>query len=283
MRLQILLVFFQPLLVGAADAERTLPADLQVDLIFPRNETYAPTQWFPIVFGVQNLDAVWPLDIRLDVYVESKNWRLSGKQSDSWQYEIPSLTYEEFREAAGPMPGKHFFHFPLVNMTNGTTDQYSIGWELRLLNRCFANNTDPQLDDGGDGWRSHGPNPYALRFIQFSSAPGAQLPDIEATVNSCAEPDEGTSASVRVTEVRKTSDTGAPCPVLDTNVTTINCGYKPVAKELAANVSAAIMDKMRCNEGAWQTITAPCPRKSIASSRFARAAAVMHINLEPGN
>ena len=33
------------------------------------------------------------------------------------------------------------------------------------------------------------------------------------------------------------------------------------AKELAANVSVAMLDEMRCKEGTWQTIKAPCPRE----------------------
>jgi hypothetical protein len=53
-----------PLLASATMAERSLPADLQVDLIFPRHDTtYTPTQWFPVVFGVKNLDAVWSMGI----------------------------------------------------------------------------------------------------------------------------------------------------------------------------------------------------------------------------
>lgn len=44
----------------------SLPLDVQVDLLFPRNDTYASTQYSPIVFGMQNLDAIWPLNIWLD-------------------------------------------------------------------------------------------------------------------------------------------------------------------------------------------------------------------------
>ncbi|THC87758.1 hypothetical protein EYZ11_012793 [Aspergillus tanneri] len=29
---------------------------LEVDLVFPRNETYAPTDYFPVVFALQNAE-----------------------------------------------------------------------------------------------------------------------------------------------------------------------------------------------------------------------------------
>lgn len=38
--------------VDAAGSETT--GTMEVDLVFPRNETYAPTEWFPIVFAIQN-------------------------------------------------------------------------------------------------------------------------------------------------------------------------------------------------------------------------------------
>lgn len=247
-----------------ASCERKLPADLQVDLIFPRNETYAPTQLFPIVFGVNNLDAVWPLDMRLHVMVES----ISAQQDEdtpSWTWKDVSLNSGELEKTVGEAPGTHFFHFPAVNMTNGTTDNYKILWDFILPNRCFDNATDPEDDYGGRGWSSS-PDGYASRGLRFSTAPEAQLPNIEDTVNSCSEPKEDDSVAVRVTEVRTTYDGDRPCPVLETDVKPAKCVFKSAAKELAADVSEAMLDEMRCEEGTWQTITAPCPDEESMGS-----------------
>jgi hypothetical protein len=267
--LLFLLALLDPLLSGqVANAERKLPADLQVDLIFPRNETYAPTQLFPIVFGVNNLDAVWPLGIRLAVTVESIGVSPEGGRP-SWMWQDVSLNYGQFAEAVGQVPSKRFFHFPAVNMTNGTTDSFQVLWNVILADRCFANNTDPEDDDGGDGWWNS-PDGFASRGVRFSTAPGAQRPDIEAAVTSCPEPNEDNSAAIRITDVRTTYDEHKPCPVLDTNVKPTKCVFKSTAKELAANVSAAMLREMGCQEGNWQTITAPCPREeSIASPQAA--------------
>ncbi|KAK8095825.1 uncharacterized protein PG998_002454 [Apiospora kogelbergensis] len=249
-------------------AERTLPADLQVDLIFPQNDTtYAPTQWFPVVFGVKNLDAVWPMGISLSVYVIENEYSKIRRGPD-WKYELASLNFANALNST--MPGEYFSHIAAVNMTNGTTSSYTVGWELDIRHRCFDNGTDRKEDGPWDGW-SNSPNGHAHRAIKFHTAPGAQLPDIEATANSCLEPGVGYSTAVRVTKMGEThwKYPAETCPWLETDIKPSKCAFQPVAKELAANVSEVILSKMRCKEGSWQTITAPCPReKSTASSLY---------------
>lgn len=255
MRFSIYLTLLQPL-TWFVNAERKLPANLQVDLIFPHSETYAPTQWFPIVFGVQNLDAIWPLDIHLNGAI------VSTDRKHDYFSKIFSLTYDKFADLVGPTPSNQLFYIPAINMTNRPTGSYTIQWEVEVKNRCFANNTNPLLDQKGWAWRSR----YSKQTHEFSIASGAQLPDVEATINSCIEPEENTVA-VRIAEVRKTVDEGRPCPVFETNNITLNkCAYKPVAAELAANVSTLMLSNMGCDEGTWQNITAPCPRQESTAS-----------------
>ncbi|KAL0940178.1 uncharacterized protein CTRU02_202941 [Colletotrichum truncatum] len=267
------LIHISPLVVLAqgdvADEKRRLPADLQVDLLFPRdNETYAPTQWFPIVLGVQNIDALMPLDIVIDLSVVSlESWQKSSSGSRAeWQHVDLRLNSLTLPDALGPTPGKLLLHYPAVNMTNGTTDQFAVRWGFSFANRCFANNSDPSLDDGGEGWSS-GYNGSSTRNIVFRTAPGGQTPDIAAAVDACPEGRENTTSVIRVTDVRKTRGTGYQCPVFETDVQPTRCAYRDLAQELAANVSTAILDKMGCENGTWQTITAPCaPKKSGSNS-----------------
>lgn len=253
---------------GVANAERKLPADIQVDLIFPRNETYAPTQLFPIVFGIENFGDVAPLDMRISATVQSIGGPENNDRPD-WQYQSVNLWSSTLAEAYEEAPRKHYFHFPGINITNGTTDTYQIQWKVILPELCVANNTNPVHDDGGTGW-SNSPDGYASRVGRFSTEPGAQLPDIEATLNSCGELNEEESAAFRITEVRKTYDGEVPCPVLETKIKPRKCAFKSDAKELAANVSAAMLRKVGCKEGDWRNITAPCQwEESMASLQSA--------------
>ncbi|WQF90153.1 hypothetical protein CDEST_15167 [Colletotrichum destructivum] len=244
-----------------AQAERRLPANLQVDLLFPRNETYAPTQWFPIVLGIQNLDALWPLDIGFNLEVLSMEaWKnnSSGGRAD-WQHVNLRPNLYGFPVGLELAPVKLFLHYPVMNMTNGTTDSFNLRWGITFVNRCFANNS---LDYGGNSWSSGGNS--SMRQITFSTAPGGQTPDVAATVDSCPEGGQN-STVVRVNEVRKTWGTGDQCPVFETDVEPARCAYREVAQELAANVSAAILRRMRCEEGTWQNITSPCVPKDKES------------------
>lgn len=70
MRFPSVFAIVHPLLsAGVASAGRKLPADIQVDLVFPRNETYAPTQMFPTVFAIDNFDSATPLDLYISLTV----------------------------------------------------------------------------------------------------------------------------------------------------------------------------------------------------------------------
>ena len=255
-----LFALVNPLLsVGVARAERKLPADIQVDLVFPRNETYAPTQLFPVVFAIDNFDSVAPLDMSISATVQSTG----GPEDDDrpvWKLRPVGLYSDTLAEAYAEEPRKHYFHFTGVNMTNGTTDTYKILWEVQLPNLCHANNTYPPDDDGGNGW-SNSENGNAMRIGVFETAPGGQLPDIEAVVNSCRERNGEDSAAFRITEVRKTYHDGKTCPVIETNVKPKPCAFKSDAEELAANVSTEMLRSLGCKEGDWRTITAPCPRE----------------------
>ncbi|KAL5314920.1 hypothetical protein ACEPPN_017570 [Leptodophora sp. 'Broadleaf-Isolate-01'] len=263
-------LLYSLLSVGSALAERNLPADLQIELLFPRNETYAPTQYFPIIFGINNLDAVWPLRLRIQILVQTA-YSNPNITRPYWQYMDVGLQSGDLPADDEQAPGKHFFHFPTVNMTNGTTDSFNILWSATLPNRCFVNETDPYNPDSldrsigyGENWWKNAPG-HSSRLVQFSTAQGAQRPDIEASVNSCPELDDETSAAIRITEVKSHIGDGAPCPVFEP-LNSIKCVFQSSAKELAANVSTAILHDLGCEEGDWQTMTAPCPRKTNGGS-----------------
>ncbi|KAK8084372.1 hypothetical protein PG997_005643 [Apiospora hydei] len=49
-----------------ANQPKTEPSGvLEFDLVFPRNETYATTQYFPLVLAVRNSTAAWPHGLRV--------------------------------------------------------------------------------------------------------------------------------------------------------------------------------------------------------------------------
>ncbi|AEO70564.1 uncharacterized protein THITE_2122187 [Thermothielavioides terrestris NRRL 8126] len=82
--------------LGADTATPTFPATFEVDLIFPRNETYAPTPFFPIVFAVQNAALARSIetDFDLELYDTTAGHNFSG--------ESPFLKPERFNFTTEP-------------------------------------------------------------------------------------------------------------------------------------------------------------------------------------
>lgn len=250
--------------IGLAHAQRQEPANLQVDLLFPRdNETYAPTQWFPLVFSIQNLDAFWPNDA-FHLYVMINK---SPEDPDN-------VTWKDFgvgtsdtlnMKTDGLAPSQMFFHTPLTSITNETNSEFIIWWRFGFFAHCQANQTANMTDENGL-WthaRDYFEN-WQFRRVIFFTEPGAQLPDIEETITACAAPGRNTTGVVRITELKAVPEGVwgvTNCPVLDENVEPNTCAAKDFAKEVAANVSDAILGNMGCEGGEWQTIRAPCQKE----------------------
>ncbi|GAB1317945.1 hypothetical protein MFIFM68171_08155 [Madurella fahalii] len=63
------------------DTSVTYPATIELDLVFPRNDTYAPAPVFPLIFAVQNLAAAAPsTSLFIDWFVAKPGdqWLASG-------------------------------------------------------------------------------------------------------------------------------------------------------------------------------------------------------------
>jgi hypothetical protein len=65
---------------------------LEVELVFPRNKPYAPTEWFPVVFAFQNPERakylnhdisynIWNLDDKNNSLTRSHNLRRANSSS----------------------------------------------------------------------------------------------------------------------------------------------------------------------------------------------------------
>ena len=167
----------------ASSGATTFPAIVEVDLIFPRNDTYAPSAIFPIVFAFQNSSLVPSLDPGFDLNIRYG---------------------QNFSKSLGPA-------IPLkaTNLTNGTTYVYTYVTGIKaeandtpasyLLSWSFGagncSNTEGAVKLGG-GWRDNG--------VGFTIKNGAQTPDLGSSVSSCA------SASHLAFNVTKVLDVPLP-------------------------------------------------------------------------
>ncbi|KFY45494.1 hypothetical protein V494_00921 [Pseudogymnoascus sp. VKM F-4513 (FW-928)] len=204
---------------------------------------------------MNNIDAVWPLEISLSLDVQSIGMLGSNKSSRiSWTIQ-PDFYGPSFSNQFNQAPLKQFFHFPATNITNGTTDSYIISWYVEVTRECLANGTDTyDPDTRKDRYRS----------LEFSTAPGAKLPDIEASINSCPERNANNSWAFHVTNVTSPPYSQGICPLFA--IKPEKCVFKSAAAGVAANVSGSMLQAIGCEDGDWRTITAPCPPKSEEST-----------------
>ncbi|KAI6267868.1 hypothetical protein MCOR03_007420 [Pyricularia oryzae] len=263
MRLILIFTFVSYLLGSFVKAQPNLPADVQVDLIFPvANQTYAPTEWFPIVFAFRNLDKISmnALNISLGINSRSEGAWMSKNTRNSWWNQIDSIQGEDWAKMKMPPPGTPFIYtapISILNMTNGT-DTIHVSWYMRLDERCFLNGSDPRYD-----LRTGLGGMDAVGGIEFHSAPGGQTLSIEKTLSSCRHLDHKTSFPFRVLDEKKSdwkgghnqdklvTPGGRPCSIVETGIPRIGCTYEPFAKEIAANVSRDIWARTRCTDGLW--------------------------------
>ncbi|KAK3347847.1 hypothetical protein B0H65DRAFT_507845 [Neurospora tetraspora] len=144
--------------VGAA----TFPATVEVDLIFPRNDTYAPSTLFPIVFAFQNA-------------------ALASSLAPSFDLVLWDSTFNHTRDPTLNLKWTNFtteptFVYTYVSRLNTTADgaptSYSLVWAFGAGN---CSHGGPQFLGGG----------FRDNSVTFTIQNGAQKPDlVTATANS---------------------------------------------------------------------------------------------------
>ncbi|KAK3500591.1 hypothetical protein B0T13DRAFT_465760 [Neurospora crassa] len=145
-------------------AQTTFPTTVEVDLIFPRNDTYAPSTLFPVVFAFQNAALAPSLDPSLSFLL----WDNTFDHAKDYKVNLKSTNFTT----------EPTFVYTFISTLNTTADgapaSYSVSWELGQHN-CSHHGILPSQVIGG-GFRGTG--------VTFTIANGAPEPDlVEATTN----------------------------------------------------------------------------------------------------
>ena len=118
------------LLSCCSTAQVAFPTTVEVDLIFPRNDTYAPTALMPIVFAIQNSQLAAPLDLNFQYDI----FQLGAPDGPSVSG-ILDLRWAKF-SSSDP-----FFAFRSTQKLNATESEWSLVWTLSSGN---CSGTEPQ-------------------------------------------------------------------------------------------------------------------------------------------
>jgi len=219
---------------------KTTPLNVEIDVIFPRNDTYAHADAFPVIFAIQNNAPA----LRLGNYVLS--WLIrpySSAGNESW---IEYMKYETNSPAYNPPLAQD----PLLVINQTTTlaksinpanRAYELVWNFSWYVRCQAN---------GNQWDVNSTQPMVTDRLIFTIQEGTTKPEITAG-SQC--PELGSLIGV-AQNLSHPGDFGVNdyCPVLG------DTGFE--ANPCAAKVDAAIAKTISSVLG-----TMPTPTRSTTS------------------
>lgn len=204
--------------------KKTNPSqNIEIDLVFPRNDTaYAPTDYFPIVFAVQNAATAWPLGVQIGVDIRPSHPTSGEEGGDTFN------VGGDNGSTSGNATADPSLLIHATNLTNIVEGQFFIVWNSYLRNTC----TDKGQDYASD-----------TMHISFNISRSAAAPDIAVAVDNCASQ----SSLIDVDRNSNTSiigENGKRCPFKVISKTGTGggnlCGLKPLAQTIAANVSRAM-------------------------------------------
>ena len=214
-------------------AQLTVPAAVEVDLIFPRNDTYSPTAYMPIVFAIQNSRYAASLDLAF-------RYTLSNGSGPQTQFtRLMDLEYADF-SSSDP-------YFAIDSVPYMKTEGiWTFSW-LSFSGNCSQTvvNVTSEQNVLGDGFQgSHTVRGFAP--IEFSIKNGAKQPDLVAATadDTCANSENFTFSVTRILNVPKSDiwDGRKSCAVLPTPYSrppANPCGAK-LNSSVASSISAAI-------------------------------------------
>ncbi|KAL1891066.1 hypothetical protein Sste5346_007891 [Sporothrix stenoceras] len=247
------------MLAGAATViATTFPQTVEVDVVFPRNETYAPSAVFPIVFAIQNPALAPSLD--------------PGFQFELWQniahnnsLDLPNIDLgsTNFTNATGSV---YVYTYALnINTTSNGADastQYNLAWSFSAGN-CSASSTDStEASSFGGG--------FVFNNVIFTIAKeGGVAPSINTTdSSSCKDLSYlafNLTGTLTVPDPAKQWDGHSSCAVFSDSTPNPASG-NPCAATANASVAASILAGAKSSACAAATPAISCPAKSAAGT-----------------
>ena len=263
MRILALAGWLPVALVGATDASIT-PGVVEVDLVFPRNDSYAPTPVLPVVFAVQN-SALAP---SIAPYISLTIWNWNN-MSDTIVTDHFVLTWENF-SSSDPF----FVHHSYTGFNN--EGNWWLTWHVVYQSCTEESLQSPfsrrRIITNSTGWS-----------IGFTTENSTRELDVAAAINdkkSCSEQLhlERLGVAVNVTNALRVPDSassewlgrGDMCAVVASATPTPDPCRATMDSAAAASISSAVAARL-C---ALRDPTLSCPPKDERGENTAQQLAV---------
>jgi len=152
--------------------------------VFPRNETYAPSPLFPVMFAFQNPTIAYSLTPSLSVTLLKWNQSISD-------WDVNDTTNFHLGEMANASDSEPFFVHHVFGGNFDTEAYWSLGWSLTWIN-CTE----------GEGRYIY---PYSGNFhhyVRFTTEEGGREPDLVASSDD-SQCSDFPSVTLNITEIGK--------------------------------------------------------------------------------
>jgi len=223
---------------------QTFPPIAEVDLLFPRNDTYAPTVLMPLVFAIQNPSTAVSLDLALEWYLYHP--------ADASNITVVRNGVIPKSYFSASTSGPYYEYSSLYNLTTleGT---WKLSWTLSSVN-CTQ---FPPSNSSLVGY-------IQVNTLIFTTKNGAQATDLVAATadDVCASAE---SFTFNVTGVEKVSvgigNSVTTCAV----VASMSPSPNPCAAQLNATGASSILVALTTSVCSLPSSLVSCPAKSAGS------------------
>ncbi|KAB8277073.1 hypothetical protein BDV30DRAFT_234873 [Aspergillus minisclerotigenes] len=221
------------------------PQTIELDLVFPRNDTYAPVDYFPLILGLQNAKAAWPQGVKIA-------WKLERLDTDTTLQEgyfpphEPQYYARDDYHTRGKAPSDPFiyYHFPFA-LRNFTSGHWRYSWQFGFAQNCTS------LQSWSGRWFSSQPR----KEVIFRTAADGRAVDLLARQDDCF----GVPVTFEILDWTGTLWTELDtCPILNETAPKPNpCALK-FNQTNVDNITASIEVEKGCKPGSLANVTDVC-------------------------
>ncbi|GKZ96005.1 hypothetical protein CBS63078_6422 [Aspergillus niger] len=239
----------------------------EVDLIFPRNETYTPQALMPIVFALQNPSLASPLAATITWGLrEGNNWSAPGSITGG-AFELSTLNLP----TTGPG-----FATSIFNTLSYPDGSWTFAWNLQLYNCSVADSASCLLSESVNCSLAYNPDQIIEIYntVVFTVSQSGQAPSLEAATSSdmCGTME---AYAFNVTSTRAACGFLAPSPTTNPCAATIN---NSAASSIWATATDFACDPRTHSE--YPNVTCPTPSsKSNGARQYGMVAALTLLTL----
>jgi hypothetical protein len=232
-------------LLIARSSGQTFPAIAEVDILFPRNDTYAPTALMPVIFAIQNPAAAVSLDLALEWYLyQLEDGDVTGVGSG-----VITMAYVSTASS-----GPDYEYGSIYNLVS-VEGNWSLFWVVGSINCTQFPVSNSSL-----------PGHFQGNTVIFTTKNGAQTTDLVTTITngSCASDESFTFNISKAEEVSVgIGTTVTTCAVLVSTSPTPS--PNPCAAQLNPSGASSILASLTASACSWPTPLVNCTTKTAES------------------